>query len=213
MEQKEITIPVEDSYVQGNLTLLPHATGLVLFAHGSGSSRHSARNQLVATALNKAGLSTLLFDLLTPEEDEVDQQTREFRFDIPLLAERLLLVTTWLKKNRETSHRKIGYFGASTGAAAALIAAVLAKDMVHAVVSRGGRADLAGDYLRQVQAPTLLLVGGLDQEVIVLNKQAYEQLTCTKEIQIIPGASHLFEEAGTLEQVSQAAALWFLRFL
>lgn len=213
MEQKEIAIPVENSYVRGNLTLLHHATGLVVFAHGSGSSRLSSRNQFVAAALNKANLSTLLFDLLTPEEEAVDEKTREFRFNIPLLAERLLLVTQWLKSSTPTAHRNIGYFGASTGAAAALIAAAQHPE-VHAVVSRGGRPDLAHEALGQVTAPTLLIVGELDPEVIRLNESAFKKLSSvTKELHIIPHATHLFEEPGTLEEVAHLSAQWFAKFL
>ena len=215
MEQKEIAIPAGTSHVRGTLTLVPHATGLVIFAHGSGSSRTSVRNQFVATFLNKANLSTLLFDLLTPEEEEVDERTREYRFDIPLLAERLLLVTDWVKNNHTTAHRKIGYFGASTGAAAALIAAAKAPHDIHAIVSRGGRPDLADEFLEHVTTPTLLLVGAQDPEVIHLNQIAFEQMTActTKELQLIPHATHLFEEPGTLEEVAHRSAQWFAKFL
>lgn len=213
MKHLEIAIPVGNTHVYGDLVLVPQATGLVIFAHGSGSSRLSKRNQLVAEVLQKAGISTFLFDLLTPEEDQVDQFTREFRFDIPLLAGRLGLVTTWIQENSTTAHLKIGYFGASTGAGAALIAAADMPKAIAAIVSRGGRPDLAGKFLANVQCPTLLIVGGLDDEVIELNKIAYAQMHCVKELTIIPGATHLFEEPGTLEAASAAAREWFKKYL
>jgi putative phosphoribosyl transferase len=185
--------------------------GLVLFAHGSGSSRHSSRNRFVAKVLRNARLGTLLFDLLTAEEERVDAVSAQLRFDIGLLAERVIGVTDWLKTNPETAQLRLGYFGASTGAAAALVAAAQRPE-VAAVVSRGGRPDLAGDYLPRVQAPTLLIVGGDDVPVIALNQQAYGRLgTSDKKLVIVPGASHLFEEPGTLEQVAQLAADWFGR--
>ena len=199
MEYREVVIPIGDTHIIGNLNLVPDSKAIVVFAHGSGSSRLSTRNQFVADILNQAKISTLLFDLLTQQEDAVDQYTRQFRFDIPLLAERLILATQWLKAESKTAQLKIGYFGASTGAAAALIAAAELSEYISAVVSRGGRPDLAGDYLQKVACPTLLIVGQLDHEVIKLNEIAYAQLRCTKEITIIPGATHLFEEEGTLE--------------
>ena len=213
MKTVEISIPIGDSSINGNLHVVDNANALVIFAHGSGSSRFSKRNQFVANILNQATISTLLFDLLTKEEDAVDQVTRQFRFDIPLLAERLVTVTKWVKSNKEIQHLTLSFFGSSTGAAAALIAAAQLSEAIHAVVSRGGRPDLAGDYLAKVKSPTLLIVGQLDYEVISLNESAYKQLTCTKEIAIIPGATHLFEEPGTLEQVATIASNWFIKFL
>lgn len=205
----EITIPIDGSVIRGNLTILEKTKGIVIFAHGSGSSRFSPRNRLVADLLQAAGFSTLLFDLLTQEEDQIDTETREFRFNIPLLADRLVLVTKWVSYNKETLSLPIGYFGASTGAAAALIAAAQLPKMVSAVVSRGGRPDLAQQYLVKVQAPTLLIVGANDHDVIILNQQAYNQLTCTKKMILIPGATHLFEEPGTLQEMAKAAIAWF----
>ncbi len=199
--------------VEGNMFLPEGASGLVVFAHGSGSSRFSPRNQYVAKEINKANLGTLLFDLLTPGEEEEDELTGEYRFDIALLAQRLIGVTQWLKNDPSTQNLKLGYFGASTGAAAALIAAAKLPEAVSVVVSRGGRPDLAGEYLRQVQAPTLLLVGGWDEEVIELNKQAQQQMTNENKLVIIPAATHLFEEPGKLEEVARFATDWFGRFL
>lgn len=213
MDSQEIVIPMGPSQIKGDLTLIPHSTSLVIFAHGSGSSRSSKRNKFVASILNQSRISTFLFDLLTEQEDAIDQYTRQFRFDIPLLADRLLLVTQWVKKNQETASSKIGYFGASTGAAAALIAAAQLPGQIAAVVSRGGRPDLAEDYLSQVQSPTLLIVGQLDYEVIKLNEQAYHKLQCTKELSIVEHATHLFEETGTLEKASLLARDWFIKFL
>ena len=205
----EVSIPVGDSAIHGDLTLVQNAKGLIIFAHGSGSSRFSTRNQFVAHELNSANFSTFLFDLLTPQEDRVDEDTREFRFDIPLLADRLILVTNWIQKQKNTSHLSIGYFGASTGAAATLIAAAQLPNQIAAVVSRGGRPDLAKEYLSQVQAPTLLIIGELDYDVIALNKLAYEQLTCEKKLVLVPGATHLFEEEGTLLEATKCAIDWF----
>lgn len=189
------------------------ASGLVVFAHGSGSSRFSPRNQYVAKEINKANIGTLLFDLLTPGEEEEDELTGEYRFDIALLSQRLIGVTQWLRNDPSTQNVKLGYFGASTGAAAALIAAAKLPEAVSVVVSRGGRPDLAGEYLGQVQAPTLLLVGGWDEEVIELNKQAQQQMTNENKLIVIPAATHLFEEPGKLEEVARFATDWFRRFL
>ena len=189
------------------------AKGTVLFAHGSGSGRFSPRNQYVAKEFNKAKIGTLLFDLLTSDEEEEDMVTAEYRFNIGLLAQRLIGATEWLKKYTLTKNCAFGYFGASTGAAAALIAAAKLPNDIAAVVSRGGRPDLAADYLPQVVAPTLLLVGGWDTEVIELNKQAMEQMTAEKKLVIVPGATHLFEEPGTLEEVAKFSKDWFLRYL
>jgi putative phosphoribosyl transferase len=187
---------------------------LVLFAHGSGSSRHSPRNQAVARTLREAGIGTLLFDLLTRDEEDSDQVTGHLRFDVALLARRLLDATSWVRSNDPGSGAPaLGYFGASTGAAAALVAAARAGDTIGAVVSRGGRPDLAGAALAQVTAPTLLIVGSLDTEVIELNEAAYERLQCEKELALVPGASHLFEEPGTLAQAGALAAEWFVRHL
>jgi len=213
MEQA-IKIPVASVEVEGNM-FLPTDTGcLIVFVHGSGSSRFSPRNQYVAKEFNKANMGTLLFDLLTPGEEEEDELTAQYRFDIALLSQRLIGVTEWLRVDPQTSKLKLGYFGASTGAAAALIAAAKMPDDVAAVVSRGGRPDLAGQqYLSQVRAPTLLLVGGDDDEVIELNKQAQNQMTNENKLVIIPGATHLFEEPGKLEEVSRFATDWFSRYL
>jgi putative phosphoribosyl transferase len=199
--------------LEGNLNVPDGAHGVVLFAHGSGSSRHSPRNQYVARMLRQAGLGTLLVDLLTSEEESVDQYTRYLRFDIELLAMRLLGATDWLRQRPETRELAIGYFGASTGAGAALLAAAERPDLVRAVVSRGGRPDLAGPALIRVRAPTLLIVGGADTPVIDLNERAMELLEVEKELRIVPGATHLFEEPGALEEVARLAADWFLRHL
>jgi len=186
---------------------------VVLFAHGSGSSRHSPRNQYVARVLRQAGLGTLLIDLLTADEESVDQYTRHLRFDIELLALRLIGTTDWLRQHPLTDELPIGYFGASTGAGAALLAAADRPDVVRAVVSRGGRPDLAGPALLRVHAPTLLIVGGADAPVIDLNERALELLGGEKELRIVPGATHLFEEPGALEEVARLAADWFARHL
>ena len=210
MNTKLVRIPADDVHIEAALALPGDATGIVLFAHGSGSSRHSPRNNYVAQVLHDKGIGTLLLDLLTLTE-ELDYQTR---FDIPLLTHRLLVATHWVQLHTPpTRSLPIGYFGASTGAAAALQAAALG-DEIHAVVSRGGRPDLAGHHdLADVKAPTLLLVGGQDNEVIELNREAYARLSCNKELSIIPGATHLFEEAGTLEEVARQAAVWFSLYL
>jgi putative phosphoribosyl transferase len=212
-EQREITIPIQRATLNGFLTIPSQAKGIVLFAHGSGSTRFSPRNQLVARFLNESNIATLLFDLLTPEEEEVDTRTREIRFNIPFLAERLTTVTEWISHYPDAHHLTVGYFGASTGAAAALIAAAELGMRIRALVSRGGRPDLAGHVLAHVQCPTLFLVGGNDYGVIELNQHSYDLLQCTKKFEIIPGATHLFEEPGTLEQVSRMAALWFSEYL
>lgn len=208
-----VHIPMDHQQLDGELIIPAQAKGLVLFAHGSGSSRFSPRNQFVAQCLHQNGLAVLLMDLLTQEEDMVDQQTRAYRFDIELLAERLLVVTNWLLQEEATRTLRIGYFGASTGAAAALIAAAKKGAQVSAVVSRGGRPDLATSYLPRVTAPTLLIVGENDPEVIELNRQAYLTLTCQKDMKIIPEATHLFEEPGALEEVSKLACQWFESYL
>jgi putative phosphoribosyl transferase len=204
----EVQIPAGRAMLSGNLTIPENAIALVLFAHGSGSSRHSSRNQFVAHTLNRAGLGTLLFDLLTPEEEALDASTREHRFNIGLLAERLVHASEWARQQNETRDLRIGYFGSSTGAAAALVAAAELSQDVGAIVSRGGRPDLAGDALPKAQAPTLLIVGGNDDVVIELNEMARDQMRCEVKLEIIPGATHLFEEPGALEQVAKLASDW-----
>jgi putative phosphoribosyl transferase len=205
----ELQIQAGRAVLAGNLTVPQGAPALVLFAHGSGSSRHSPRNQFVARTLNDAGLATLLFDLLTPEEEAIDMHTRELRFNIHLLAERLVHATKWTKQQAQTRDLRIGYFGSSTGGAAALVAAVDIPQDVGAVVSRGGRPDLAGNALPRVQAPTLLIVGSNDDIVIELNEMARDQMRCEVKLEIIPGATHLFEEPGALESAAQLASDWF----
>lgn len=199
--------------LEGFLVVPRGASGLVIFAHGSGSSRFSPRNRAVARALREAGLGTLLFDLLSEEEEARDEYTGELRFDIPFLARRLAAVTEWARGQPELANLRFGYFGSSTGAAAALVAAALHPDLIHAVVSRGGRPDLAGPILARVQAPTLLLVGGRDLGVMELNEEALMRLGGLKDIHIVPGATHLFEEPGALEEVARLAAQWFVRHL
>jgi dienelactone hydrolase len=200
--------------LEGNLSMPHEASALVLFAHGSGSSRHSPRNRYVAGVLQEAGLATLLIDLLTALEEKLDARTAHLRFDIDLLAQRLVGATDWLRRDRQTAHLSIGYFGASTGAGAALVAAADRPEVVGAVVSRGGRPDLAKVALAQVRAPTLLIVGGEDLAVLALNRQALHQLAAAeKQLAIVPGASHLFEEPGTLEEVAHLAAQWFGKHL
>lgn len=201
-----VSIPAGHAHIEGMLQLPENSCGLVLFAHGSGSSRHSPRNNYVAQVLRNAGIGTLLMDLLTQEED-MDYQAR---FDIPLLTRRLLNATKWIQAEQQTRNMPVGYFGASTGAAAALQAAAAGGEAIRAVVSRGGRPDLAGAHdLQRVTCPTLLLVGGYDDIVIELNQAAYAQMRCVKSLVIIPGATHLFDEPGTLEEVARQAALWF----
>jgi putative phosphoribosyl transferase len=199
----------------GELVIPAAAQGIVMFAHGSGSSRHSPRNRFVASVLQRRGLATLLFDLLTAEEEVMDQRSHQLRFDIGLLTERLVGATDWLLQHSPTRHLHIGYFGASTGSAAALIAATRRPEAVRAIVSRGGRPDLAGFALTQVQAPTLLIVGGADFPVVKMNQEALEQLhrVVEKRLEIVPGATHLFEEPGALEQVSALASQWFQQYL
>lgn len=199
--------------LEGLLTVPEQAHAIVLFVHGSGSSRYSPRNQFVARTLQEAGLATLLIDLLTPPEEEQDRLTAHLRFNIDLLKERVIGATRWLTRSPETAALSIGYFGASTGAAAALVAAAVLPHLVGALVSRGGRPDLAGEALSHVQAPTLLLVGARDTSVIELNRQAYSLLKGEKRLELIAGATHLFEEPGTLEQVAQRAQQWFVRYL
>ncbi|HSD10999.1 MAG TPA: dienelactone hydrolase family protein [Candidatus Binatia bacterium] len=212
-QQSPVRISVPPVVLEGSLALPAEAYGVVLFAHGSGSSRHSPRNRYVAEVLHQGGLGTLLFDLLTEDEERIDARTAELRFDIPLLSRRLVGATDWLASRPATRDLRVGYFGASTGGGAALIAAAERSRAVGAVVSRGGRPDLAGSALAQVQAPTLLIVGGEDAPVILMNREALSQLRCEKKLEIVPGATHLFEEPGTLEAVARLARDWFVDHL
>jgi dienelactone hydrolase len=212
-EEHAVKVSVDKVVLEGNLIVPEGAQGIVLFAHGSGSGRQSPRNRHVAQVLRKAGLGTLLIDLLTAEEEVVDMQTMHLRFDIGLLAERLVGATRWLMQNPSTKNFRIGYFGASTGAAAALVAAAELPNNIGAVVSRGGRPDLAMPVLPRVKAPTLLMVGGDDYPVIDMNEEALKQLKCEKKLLVIPGATHLFEEPGKLDEVARHAANWFKRYI
>ena len=207
--ESEVSIEAGKVILDGTLGLPKQTNAVVLFAHGSGSSRHSPRNRYVAQVLQSQGIGTLLFDLLTRDEESIDESTGELRFDIPFLAERLKDATRWLMHRPDMRTAKFGYFGASTGAAAALVAAADMPGEIHGVVSRGGRPDLAGGALQTVRAPTLLIVGGNDEPVIGMNQDALAQLRCEKKMVIVPGATHLFEESGTLEQVAKLAAQWF----
>jgi dienelactone hydrolase len=208
----DVVVPVGEVALEGTLVVPERPLGIVLFAHGSGSGRHSPRNRRVAAALNGVGIGTLLLDLLTPEEERVDRVTARHRFDIDLLARRLVAAIDWLRDSRGRS-LGIGLFGASTGAAAALVAAAARQEDVVAVVSRGGRPDLAGPALTRVRAPTLLIVGGADEQVLELNRRALELLRTEKKLVVVPGATHLFEEPGALEQVARLAAEWFSSYL
>ena len=210
---KAVQIPIRGRILQGDLTIPDSARGIILFAHGSGSSRLSPRNRYVARQLENAGLATLLMDLLTREEEKIDAESGALRFDIELLAHRLIESTRWLAERQNTKSLRVGYFGASTGAAAALVAAATIPDLVGAVVSRGGRPDLAGQWLRKVLAPTLLIVGGEDGTVLELNRSALAELRGEKRLEIVPGARHLFEEPGALETVAQLATRWFTRHI
>jgi putative phosphoribosyl transferase len=209
----EVRLRAGTAELVGDLVVPAGAAGVVLFAHGSGSSRHSPRNRLVAGALRRVGLATLLLDLLTPAEEERDRVTAELRFDVVLLAERLIAATDLLLAEPATASLPVGLFGASTGAGAALITAAERPETVAAVVSRGGRPDLAGDHLGRVRAPTLLIVGGRDQLVLELNRQALARLAAPSRLEVVPGATHLFEEPGALEQVARLAAAWFTEHL
>jgi len=211
--QRDVQIPSGAARLYGTVQVPEGASGIVAFAHGSGSSRFSPRNQYVAGVVRDAGLGTLLFDLLTPEEETVDVQTRHLRFDIALLTTRLVDAASWIARTDEIRHLRVGYFGASTGGGAALVAAARLEQVIGAVVSRGGRPDLAGAALPHVVSPTLLIVGGRDTTVIQLNEAAYAQLRCQKALEIVPGATHLFEEPGALEHVAQLAAGWFQQHL
>jgi putative phosphoribosyl transferase len=210
---KSVRITVGNVILDGELKIPENAPGVVLFAHGSGSSRRSPRNQFVAGVIREAGIGTLLFDLLTQDEERQDAESGALRFDIALLAKRLVGATRWLEKQPETRDLKVGYFGASTGGGAAIVAAAELGDRIAAVVSRGGRPDLAGDALQNVNSPTLLIVGGYDEMVICLNDDAYSKLRCEKDFRIVPGATHLFEEPGKLEQVARISAAWFRKHL
>jgi dienelactone hydrolase len=210
---KPVRIPAGPITLAGDLVVLAGARGIVVFAHGSGSGRHSPRNRFVAEALQASGLATLLFDLLTEDEEYQERFTRHLRFDIGLLARRLIEATDWLARQPETRELKVGYFGASTGGGAALVAAAERPEAVGAVVSRGGRPDLAGDALARARAPTLLIVGGADTPVITLNRQAMAQMSAAVSLEIVPGATHLFEEPGALEHVARLARDWFERHL
>jgi dienelactone hydrolase len=204
-----LRIPAHGAVLNADLVIPVDARGIVLFAHGSGSSRHSHRNQFVARMLQESGFGTLLMDLLSTEEEHLDNQTREFRFDIDLLANRLLALVDWTAAQPTMKHLPIGLCGASTGAAAALVAAAKRPELVRAVVSRGGRPDLAGEALKQVKAPTMLIVGGYDDAVLVLNEQAKKKMTCEVSLKVVPRATHLFEEPGALSQAADFASSWF----
>jgi dienelactone hydrolase len=208
-----VEIPVDELVLQGTLTVPEPSRGLVLFAHGTGSGRFSPRNRYVAGVLVQHGIATLLMDLLTAEEEAVDTRTGQLRFDVTLLAERVLAASRWLRTRAETAPLRVGYFGASTGAAAALLAAARRPDLVAAIVSRGGRPDLAAEALEAVRAPTLLIVGERDPVVLRLNREALERFRAPSRLEIVPGASHLFEEPGALEAVARLAREWFARYL
>ncbi len=212
-EDRPVSIAIGSTFLEGDLNIPSEAESIVVFAHGSGSSRHSRRNRFVAKTLRQGGPATLLLDLLTPEEERIDIQTRQFRFDIDLLARRVVAAVDWLVTYPDTHGLEIGCFGSSTGAAAALIAAKERPELVHAVVSRGGRPDLAADILGEVQAPTLLIVGGKDSTVLKLNEKALAALRTEKNLEIIHGATHLFEEPGALDKVAILARQWFVRHL
>jgi len=213
IEHVPVSVKAGGTRLEGYLSVPSQAIGVILFAHGSGSSRHSPRNRYVADILNEGSLATLLIDLLNADEQEVDLQTAQLRFDIPFLADRLVAITQWLREQPQVAGLKIGYFGASTGAAAALVAASELPRLIHAVVSRGGRPDLAGNALERVEAPTLAIVGGNDPVVLDLNREALARMHCVKALHVIPGASHLFEEPGTLEEVAKLARSWFVEEL
>jgi putative phosphoribosyl transferase len=213
LDRLTVRINAQGVHLDGELAVPSPALGVVVFAHGSGSTRHSPRNALVASVLNDAGLATLMFDLLTPKEAQADAVDGHLRFDIPFLASRLEWAIEWVRAQPVLEGLKIGVFGASTGAGAALVAAAESSDRVSAVVSRGGRPDLAGQWLPRVKAPALLIVGSRDEEVIELNLQALGRLTCDSQLLLVSGATHLFAEPGTLEQAADMARGWFLRWL
>jgi len=213
IERSSVAVPAAEVVLNGDLSIPANPKGMILFAHGSGSSRLSPRNRYVAEALNEHSLATLLVDLLTAQEEEEDEVTRHIRFDIALLTRRLVAITDWLASPPQARGRGIGLFGASTGAAAALLTAAERPEIIKAVVSRGGRPDLAGETAALVQAPTLLIVGGRDTEVLELNREAMARMKCPAELKIVPGATHLFEERGALAQVASMAADWFTAHL
>jgi putative phosphoribosyl transferase len=214
VQEQIVSIPAGSVQLDGTLALPKGAEGIVLFAHGSGSSRFSPRNRYVAKVLEDAALATLLIDLLTPEEEKIDRQTKQHRFDIAFLADRLIAATDWLTQRPDTQHLGIGYFGASTGAGAALVAAAQRPNIVQAIVSRGGRVDLVGtDTLGQIQAPTLMIAGGYDFLIIMTNRDAITQISGKKRLEIVPEATHLFEEPGALEEVARLASEWFQEHL
>ncbi len=213
LPEEAVSVPSGKVWLEGNLVIPFDARAVLLFAHGSGSSRHSIRNRFVAGMLREGGMATLLFDLLSPDEEAIDLETTHLRFDIALLAERLMHAIDWVQHHEPTKNLKMGLFGSSTGAAAALVASAHRPDQIGAVVSRGGRPDMAGSALAQVVAPTLLIVGGADGPVITLNQQAFERLSCKKRLEIIPRATHLFEEPGALEEVARLARDWFMEKL
>jgi putative phosphoribosyl transferase len=210
---REVRVHPGQVTLEGTLSIPERAGGIVLFAHGSGSSRHSPRNRFVAGVIQDAGIATLLFDLLTSEEEAVDEMTRHLRFDIDMLADRLVGAAEWVASQEETRSLRLGFFGSSTGGGAALVAAARLGDRVGAVVSRGGRPDLAGPALARVTAPTLLVVGARDFGVIELNEEAFAELRCEKDLRLVPNATHLFEEPGALEEAARLAADWFARHL
>ena len=212
-DEQEVSVPAEKVKLKGQLSLPEHSTGIVLFAHGSGSGRHSPRNIYVARTLASAGLATLLFDLLTEDEEKQDSYSGRFRFDVALLGRRLVSGSDWIRSNPATKSLPVGYFGSSTGAAAAIIAATERSDTVGAIVCRGGRVDLAGPALLHVKAPTLLIVGGKDTPVLAINREAMGKIAAEKQLVVVPGASHLFEEPGALAEVAHLAANWFILHL
>jgi putative phosphoribosyl transferase len=212
LDSEPVRVPLGPEWLEGDLVIPSEPKGLVLFAHGSGSSRHSPRNQYVAQSLERRNLATLLMDLLTPEEERIDNRTAGYRFDIPMLAERLVTIVDWLRRQKVTSALPIGLFGASTGGGAALMAAAERPDEIGAIVSRGGRPDLAGAALAKVTSPTLLIVGGLDTAVIQMNRDAMNQMRGETSLEIVGGATHLFEEPGTLDRVADLAGEWFTRY-
>jgi putative phosphoribosyl transferase len=213
LHMSRVRVPIGDQFLHGDLGMPPRSRGIVVFAHGSGSSRHSRRNQYVARALERRDLATLVIDLLTPQEEAIDDRTAEYRFDIPMLASRLVSIVDWLARRDDTISLPVGLFGASTGGGAALMAAANRPQAIAAVVSRGGRPDLAGPCLSQVFAPTLLIVGGRDVPVIQMNRDAMKRMRGEVTLEIVPGATHLFAEPGTLERVVELAGDWFARYL
>ena len=213
VHEKLEKITIDEDTIEGDLSIPESARGIVLFAHGAGSSRNSKRNNFVADKLQQEGLATLLIDLLTPEEKRIDQQTREIRFDIDRLAKRVTGTVDWINENENTKSLKIGVFGSSTGAAGALIAAAWRPKIVQTVVSRGGRVDMAEDYLKDVSVPVLCIVGGRDIQVLALNRQAIERMETDTELKVIEGAGHLFEEPGALEKVARITQKWFEKYL